>query len=376
MAAVMASEGPFDPCDSAEVAAFVRGLIGAGPPLETKIHSADEMFRYDLATPYASRPTAAVSYLATGRQIFRAVEDAIAWRFGGFDGVRSFLDFASGYGRTTRYLVRALAPEKVTVAEIDPGAVKFQVETFHVRGVVSGTKPEDLRVDGPFDAILAVSFFSHLAAARFEAWLRRLYAELAPGGILIFSVHGMDLLPGLEMDRASGIVFRPVSETTRLDGADYGTSYVTAEFVRTVADRVTRGQGRLVGCPFGLGGFQDVYVLVNPPFSGALDLRLPRSPWGALDGSGIEDGVARAEGWAMGDSDERPPDVRLHLGDRVAEVSPGEGLRGSRRRWSFRFPVAAVSPDSLVRVEAQSERGLVRILVVATLRPYLSADAV
>jgi SAM-dependent methyltransferase len=376
MAAVMESEGVFEACDFPDVAAYVRGLIGEEAALETRIHSADEMYRYDLATPYASRQTAALLYLATGRQIFRAVEDAVAWRFGGFDAVRSFLDFASGYGRTTRYLVRALAREKVTVAEIDAGAVKFQEETFRVRGVVSGARPEDFRVEGPFDAILAVSFFSHLPAARFEAWLRRLYDELAPGGMLIFSVHGMDLLPGLEMDRASGIVFLPVSETTRLDGVEYGTSYVTLEFVRTVADRVTGEKGRLIGCPFGLGGFQDVYVLVRPPFAAGPDLRLARSPWGALDGSAIENGAARAEGWAMGDSDERPPDVRLYLGDREAALSSGEGLRGSRRRWSFTFPVGAVSPDAIVRVEAWSERGLSRILVAATLRPYLPADSV
>lgn len=370
----MASEASFDACDSPDVAAYVRRLVGDGAALETRIHSADEMYRYDLAAPYRSRETAALVYLATGRQIFGAVEGAVVWRFGGFAGVRSFLDFASGFGRTTRYLVRALAREKVTIAEIDPEAVKFQKETFGVRGVVSGARPEDFRVAGPFDAILAVSFFSHLPAARFEAWLRRLYEELAPGGILIFSVHGMDLLPGREKDRVSGIVFQSVSETTRLEGAEYGTSYVTSEFVRAVADRVAGGEGRLVGCPYGLCGFQDLYALVRPPFAAGPDLHLPRSPWGALDVSAIRDGVARAEGWAVGDSGERPPAVLLYLGDRVAAHSPGEGAQGTRRRWSFTFPVSAVSPDTIVRVEAQSERGLSHILVAATLRPYLPAD--
>lgn len=375
MAPLMANEASFDACASPEVAVCVRGLIGGGPALDARIHPADEMFRYDLAAPYRSRETASLVYLATGHQIFQAVERAVAWRFGGFSGVRSFLDFASGYGRTTRYLVRALEPEKITVAEIDPAAVRFQTETFGVRGTVSGTRPEDFRVDGPFDTILAVSFFSHLPGPRFESWLRRLYDGLPPGGMLIFTVHGMDLLPGLEMDRVSGIVFRPVSETTRLDGAEYGTSYVTREFVRTVADRVTGGQGRLVACPYGLCGFQDLYVLLRPPFPSLADLSLARAPWGAIDASGIEGGVARAAGWAMGDSDERPPDVRLYLGDRMAEVSRGEGLRGARRRWGFSFPAAAVSPDTIVRIEAVSERGLSRILVAVTLRPYLPADA-
>ena len=245
MTPVMATEGPFDPCDSPEVAAYVRGLVGAGPPLETRLDPADEMFRYDLATPYASRPTAAVAYFATGRQIFEAVAGVVAWRFQGFGGVRSLLDFASGYGRSTRFLVEALAPGKITVAEIDPAAVRFQQETFGVRGVAAGSEPESLALEGSFDVVVASSFFSHLPAARFEAWLARLYALVALGGVLIFSAHGMGLLPEGEPIEPSGIAFRPVSETQRLEGTEYGTSYVSPEFVRRVAARGGRdGRGR------------------------------------------------------------------------------------------------------------------------------------
>jgi hypothetical protein len=94
-------------------------------------------------------------------------------------------------------------------------------------------------------------------------------------------------------------------------------------------------------------------------------------PSGALEHSTIADGVVAAEGWAQGDLDERPPDVRLHLGERVAAVSPGAGSVGARRDWRFTFPVADTDPDAIVRVEAESPRGVSRILVAATLRPYL-----
>ncbi len=372
----MTSEAPFDARAWEGVAAYLNGLEGAAGLLPTRIHPADEMYRYELAALHRTPEIASVLYFATGGQILHAVAEVVQWRFGGFPRVGAFLDFASGYGRTTRHLVRALGPERVTVAEIEPAAVRFQEESFGVRGVVSATKPEDLRMDGRFDVILAASFFSHLPAVRFEQWLGRLYAATAPGGALIFSVHGMDLLPGLEIDRVSGIVFQPVSETTRLEGAEYGTSYVTPEFVHAVADRVTRNEGRLVGFPFGLCGFQDLYVLLRPPVPQLPELRLARFPWGALDASAIRDGAASAEGWAMGPADERPPDVRLFLRERVEAVSPGTGAHGARHRWSFRFPVSAVSPDDLVRVEARSERGLTRILVAATLRPYLPTASV
>lgn len=367
-----AEDAPFDPGGWPQVAAYLRGFDAAGGPrLSTRIHPADEMYRFELTAPYRTREAAAILYFATGSQIFQAVEEIVGWRFQGLSGVRSLLDFASGYGRSTRFLVRALAPEKITIAEIDPGAVRFQQETFGVRGVVPGTDPEALRLDGPFDVVMASSFFSHLPAARFEAWMARLQTFVAPGGVLIFSVHGMKLVAPGETQPPSGILFRPVSETLRLDGSEYGTSYVTPEFVRGVTERAAGRGARLLGFPFGLCGFQDLYALCRPPVPGGPDLRLARVPWGALEHGAVEDGVATAEGWAVGDFDERPPDVRLFLGDRVAAVSPGQGPAGTRRDWRFTFPVAGTDPDAVVRVEAESPRGVSKILVAETLRPYL-----
>jgi SAM-dependent methyltransferase len=367
------SAGPsFDPCDSGHVAAFVQRLAERTGPFPTLIHPADEMYRYHLEHPWQSPDTAAVHYFATGEQIFRTVARILDWRFGSPQRVGSLLDFASGFGRTTRFLRSALAPERIVVTEIDPAAARFQQETFGVRAVVTGSEPASFRGVNAFEAILAVSFFSHLPAERFESWLAALYGRLAPAGILVFSVHGMGLLPGLEVDRVTGIVFRPVSETTRLDGSEYGTSYVSAEFVRGVAGRVAPG-AVLLGFPFGMTGFQDLYVLVRPPAPPLPPLELARYPWGAMDGSEIRDGVVSIEGWAVGDADERPPAVRLLLGETSAGFLPGEGTAGSQRRWSFAFRRDAVDLDTIVRVEAESERSLSKILLISTLRPHVPA---
>ena len=366
-----AGQAPFDPRDRDEVAAYVHRFDDSKPRLSTRIHPADEMYRFELTALHRTPEVTAILYFATGMQIFQAVEQIVAWRFQGFGAVHSLLDFASGYGRSTRFLVRALAPEKITVAEIDPGAVRFQQETFGVRGVVAGTGPESLQLDGAFDVVLASSFFSHLPAARFESWMARLHALVAPGGLLIFSVHGIELLPPGEPPPSSGIFFRPVSETLRLEGAEYGTSYVTPEFVRTVTERAAGGGARLVGFPFGLCGFQDLYVLCRPPLPAGPEPPLARAPRGALEHSAIENGVVTVRGWASGYLDERPPDVRLLLGERVAEVSPGQGPAGVRRDWRFTFPVAGTDPDAVVRIEAESPLGVSKILIAATLRPYL-----
>jgi hypothetical protein len=146
---------------------------------------------------------------------------------------------------------------------------------------------------------------------------------------------------------------------------------VSPEFVRRVAARAAGADARLVALPFGLCGFQDLYVLCRPPVLAGPDPRPPLVPRGAFIHGAVENGVVVARGWAVGDRDERPPDVRLLLGERVAGVSPGRGAEGARRDWSFTFPVAGTDPDALVRIEAVSARGVVRILVAETLRPYL-----
>ena len=378
MLAVMASDAPlpsapFDPCVRDNVAGFVREISGAVPPPETRIHPADEMYRFELEAPHRTAETAAVFYFAIGRSIFRTVSEVAAWRFGGFEKSGSLLDFACGYGRATRFLARALAPSRITAAEIDPGAVRFQEETFGVRGCLSDSRPEALELSGPFGVVLAVSLFSHLPPATFEAWLSRLYGLVSGGGILVFSTNGPPRLPEGRVIPESGILFAEESETARLALSEYGSTWVTEAFVRSAAERASHGEAMISVHPLGLCGFQDLYVMVRPPHAPLPELRLARDPLGALERASVEGGIVRVAGWAAGDRDERPPDVRLHLGSRVEAVSSGEGPSGARREWRFEFPAAAVSADALVRVEAESARGATRLLVAETLRPYLGS---
>ncbi len=371
----MSSDAPLNPLEWRGVADYLRRFERAGAPLETRIHPSDEMFGYEFHVPYRTRETAAVMYLATGYKIFQTLEEVVGWRFQGFAGVRSFLDFASGYGRLTRFLVRDLAPDRIAVSEIDPAGLRFQEETFGVRAITSGSSPQDFRPGATFDVIFAASFFSHMPAASFEAWLSRLRGCLAPGGILVFSVHGMHLLPEGERDPSTGIVFRDTSTTSRLDAREYGITWVTPEYVAAATERVTGGEARLLSFRSGLAGFQDLYVLMQPPVPALPELRLKRFPAGECDHSAIgDDGIVSAEGWVQGDVDEPPPDTRLYLANEVATVQPGSrsAAPGSRQRWRFTFPISAVSVDDVVRVEAESARGRSCILVAAAMRPFLS----
>jgi SAM-dependent methyltransferase len=341
------------------------------------------MYLYERSIPFRSREAAAIGYFATGRQIFRTLREIVAWRFGGFDRVGAFLDFASGYGRVTRFLVRAMDPARISVAEVDAAAVRFQERTFGVRGVVSQADPERLPLEQSFDMVFAASFFSHLPERSFAPWLSRLRAAVKPGGLLVFSVHGMELLPTEIADRDRDIVFSPVSETQRLDAQEYGTSYVTEEFVRRAAERAGDSEARLFRFPHGLCGLQDLYVLQRAPVGheGAPDLSrhdgapdLSPCPLGTCDAFQIQDEVVTAEGWVEGGPAEEPPEVRLMLREDIAARLAGEAsAAGARRRWTLSFPLSAVEPDDVVRIEAWSPRGASSILAMGSMRPYLPA---
>ena len=140
---------PIDPLRSRVVADYIAALVArhpSGGPLVTAIHPADEMYLYELSLGGRGPDAAAVSYFATGEAVCRTVEDAVRWRFGGPDRAPiRLLDFASGHGRTTRFLVRRLPADSITIAEIEPTAVRFQEDAFGVRGVVSTTDPRRFR---------------------------------------------------------------------------------------------------------------------------------------------------------------------------------------------------------------------------------------
>ncbi len=352
--------------------AFARSLEGSWGPFETRIGAADEMYAWE-RTGLRSADAAAVAYFFAGQQIFRTVEDIAAWRFGGFSRIESFLDFASGWGRLTRFLVRAIPPERLVVSDIDGSAVRFQEETFGVRGVVSTADPAAFPIEDRFDLIFASSLFSHLPPGRFEEWLEALFHRLRPAGVLAFSVHGMDLIQNPAVDTSSGFVFRPQSETSRLSGSEYGTAYVSEERVRAIAECVTGGESRLFAEARGLAGWQDLYLLVRPPLPELSRPLFPRAPRGAMERSGIADGLASAEGWAKGEEGEAPPAVRLFLRDRPWPVIVETEVASPALRWRLEFPVDAIGPDELVRLEAESERGRRILIFVGCLAPVSRA---
>jgi SAM-dependent methyltransferase len=240
----------------------VRRIEAGGPPLVTAIHPEDEMFLYVL--DYAEKLDNPQShYFAGGERMLNRLRDLLAQLGLTLEDTPRFLEFACGYGRFTRHLVRVLDPSRITVCDLYHQAVDFQRDKFGVEGVYSQLQPEDLELPGKYDLIFVASLFSHLPDALFGGWLERLYDALDDGGTLLFSTHGPSCLPADRVFPERGILYHKASESRTHSADDYGTSYVTPKYVADVV-RERTGQDVALEVERGLFNIQDVYAVRKP----------------------------------------------------------------------------------------------------------------
>jgi glycosyltransferase involved in cell wall biosynthesis/SAM-dependent methyltransferase len=247
----------------AAVVSDLRARYGA--TFVSDIHPNDAMYQFLVNHPDIRDP--AGEYFRSGESMLTTLDRILSDRNLEIRSVRSFLDFAAGYGRLTRFLARVLPADRITVSDIDKDAVDFCRERFGVGGFYSSEDPDDLTVKKTYDVIWVASLFSHLSLQVWKSWLKKLYGMLDDGGILIFSTHGchcylmLDELTkknAIRQDR--GFYFIRKSEIDSLSRDIYGTTYVTEQFVNDFIG--TQRIGKITGYyPNKLWEFQDIYVL-------------------------------------------------------------------------------------------------------------------
>lgn len=180
----------------------------------------------------------------------------------------SLLEFASGYGCVTRHLAKELAPINIVSCDIHEAACDFISSVIGVESILSAHNPEDLGVENnSYDAVFALSFFSHMPDRTWGRWLKVLFDKTKPGGYLIFTTHGMATWANIGKPAIpeSGIWFAPTSEQKDLDVAEYGSTIVTPEYVRRAVSDVLH-QDILYMSEAEWWGHQDLYVVKKSNF--------------------------------------------------------------------------------------------------------------
>ncbi len=228
-----------------------------------EIAPADDIFRFFEGHPTSTNPLR--DYLADGWRTLSELMLLLELVDRPLLKTASVLEFASGHGRFTRHLVKALGTQRVTVSDVVPDAVAFSRRAFGVAGVQSTTHPEALQWPQRYELVFVLSLFSHLPRSSWARWLKRLYEAVDTGGLLVISTHGDAAArrQNVTLDE-QGFFFAPSSESAAIDVQEYGTAFTSEAFVRErIAE--TLGSDRLIRFePRWFWQHQDAFVLQRP----------------------------------------------------------------------------------------------------------------
>ena len=230
-----------------------------------EIHDADLLLQFVLKHAAFPEPAQAIRYyFSDGAESARKLQEIITRNTPSRPVGRrySLLEFASGYGMVTRHLGGVLEAADIVSCDIHEQAVNFIRTTLHARAQISRHVPEELSFDAQFDVVFALSFFSHMPEATFGRWLKALFHAVAPGGLLVFTTHGLASQKafGDIVIPDSGFCFIANSEQDDLSAAEYGSAITTPDYVIGELFRMVRAPIREFKHAY-WWGHQDLYVI-------------------------------------------------------------------------------------------------------------------
>jgi len=205
--------------------------LGVSP----EIHQDDFIFRFLFENPvFPSKEDAIKYYFNDGQNSAKKLFEILiaTCKFDHLQKIR-LLEFASGFGCVTRHLKKTMPQVEITACDIHKEAVDFITKRLAVSAVLSASQPEQLKIKSKYDAVFALSFFSHMPKTSFTRWMKQLLSFTKPGGFLVFTTHGQQsikFLPNVQFDQ-SGFGFQPSSEQKDLDTAEYGSACTKPEYV-------------------------------------------------------------------------------------------------------------------------------------------------
>lgn len=360
---------------------FVASVAPDPDSFCTTISSDDEMFLRPLGIYGGNRSRALWRYLSFGDLMLREVSQIVEWAKG-WSEVKSFLDFASGHGRFTRFLLQHLPASRVTASDIYRNAMRFQARQFGVRTIRSRERPSDFDPGARFDVIFVASLFSHLPPTTFGPWLVRLRDLLEDDGILIFSTFGVADKPPRTVMR-DGIGFAAVSESRSLPPETYGRTHVTPQYVESlIASWDPKGAWAHRFIPNGFVGHQDLNLVCRSESHSLATLDYSPGVMGHM-AVNQEGSLLKFAGWASDlgrDGSKVEVEVRIdgHTAARVAadkprpDVARRMGQSALNSGWWCPVDSADLDPTTWISVHAANQDGDSMVLALDTLAGHLA----
>ncbi|MBL8523734.1 MAG: class I SAM-dependent methyltransferase [Betaproteobacteria bacterium] len=197
--------------------------------INCRIDPRDDIFHFFSRHPLAGNPIR--EYLSDGWRTLSELMLLLEEAGVSLTDMQQVLEFASGYGRFTRHLVKAI-PGRVDCSDVLPGTAEFLREQFAVNAFYSSHNPREIEYPKQYDMVFVLSLFTHLPVNMWTPWLQNLARGIRPGGLLVFSVHNEAAATQLGVNFGDdGSHFVASSESPSLDGAVYGTTFTTRAFV-------------------------------------------------------------------------------------------------------------------------------------------------
>lgn len=136
------------------------------------------------------------------------VAQALQWSGGSLDQGSPVLDFGSGWGRISRFLLAHVPPTHVYCLDVDPDMTALVNATLPGVNALTGTPlPPTVFADGTFATATAFSVFSHLSEDAHIAWAGEFGRIISSGGLAFITVLDesfLDKVAACQTARAAG----------------------------------------------------------------------------------------------------------------------------------------------------------------------------
>lgn len=230
--------------------------------VDWRVHPDDHIFNFLISHPgFADEQSKIDYYFCDALKSSKQLAEIIEKHNPGTKRPVKLLEFASGYGCVSRHL-KKLEQLSITSCDIHPEAIKFLKNALKVNAVLSSSQPEMLKLADDFDAVFALSFFSHMPIWTWARWLVRLIRSVKVDGLVIFTAHGAESASRIGINEINdfGYYFHAKSEQKDLPLEEYGVTITLPDFVRKTIKSIPQVTELEVREAY-WWGHQDLYVL-------------------------------------------------------------------------------------------------------------------